>query len=255
MSIKIMLNDDKSANVSGAVNALRAAYDSKDEEKISEAKEIAKATVDEKNRQLRREFYKKALADNPIDIGAAKADIIKAGYIDQIRLVDKFAPKKGHDVRVDDSRCAVNVLEVNRLVRKEVFSDDIEYICNKFRKAVVAYVASKMEKSADVLEDNLGYATTRWVCGTPQSMNNMRNLLQAVFDLIVFRPSDKDGTKNKYLAKKSYVETISYWVATKAANYTSKFASTEAVLAMVVDTMWAIMNDRELECRIDDITF
>ena len=248
---KIVYTDDtaKTPSVSKAIEQLTEAYDSGDASRIESALECANATIKEHNRILRKEYYLSKIIAT--DIPATRKAIVEGGYIKQLKLKNK-ANGGNRVIVADEAEAQVNVLEVNQLVRADIFGDDIAYITKKFRDAVVAYVASEMDKSADVLEGIFGYSTMKHLANNKTSMNNMRDLLQNAADQIVFYG---DGDKNTILMTKADVRTISYWIANKTTRYGTKFGSTDAVLQMITDIIWAKLNNVELTCKSDKEIF
>ena len=244
-TIKVIYDAEKNPDTTAAINALINAYASGDDAKITESLEIAQNTIDESNHNIRKAFYCGIRSECGDDVSAIKKEIIKAGYIKQDKLVNKFDAKAGkRDIRLNTTDVQIDITEVNALTRAEIFSDDIEYLTGKFRKVVVAYVAAEMEKTD--IESVFGYDIIKYVNGTKVSIIKMTKLLQDIFDEML---------DNKPLAKKAYVKQISYWVAQKSAKYSTKFASTKAVLSMITDILWAMLNECELECKFDEKIF
>lgn len=244
-TIKVLYDTNKNPDTTAAINALIEAYASGVDAKITESLEIAQNTIDESNHNIRKAFYCGIRSKCGDDVSAIKKEIIKAGYIKQDKIVNKFDATTGkRDIRLNTIDVQIDITEVNALTRAEIFNDDIEYFVSKFRKTVVAYVASEMEKTN--IESVFGYDIIKYVNGTKVSIIKMTRLLQDVFNEIL---------DDKPLAKKAYVKQISYWVAQKSAKYGTKFASTKAVLSMITDILWAMLNERELECKFDEKTF
>lgn len=84
-------------------------------------------------------------------------------------------------------------------------------------------------------------------------MNKMKGLLQDAIDEIVMIPNEKG--KNRILATSSMVKLVAYLIATRTQKYGVKFASTENITALLVDVIWANLNNRDLVCKYDDIEF
>lgn len=251
--MKIIYTDanGKTPDVNKAIENLKAAYAENNADAIATALETANATLQEANRIARADFYKSKITD---DVTETRKAILAGGYIKQKKLVNRVDKKTGaRVVETSDSETQIDILEVNRLTRKEIFGDDLEYRANKFRTAVVAYVASECDKSADEIEHAFGYGSLKYLAGKKTSMNEMQKLLQDTIDEIIVIPTDKG--ENSLLGKKSDVKTVSYWIATKAPRYGTKFSSTEGVLSMVVDIIWAKLNDLTLTMKFDKIEF
>lgn len=244
-TIKVIYDDAKKPDTAAAINALKDAYISGDDAKITESLMIAQNTIEESNHNKRKAFYCGICSDCGNDLNAIRREIIKVGYIKQDKLINKFDAKSNkRDIRLDTTEVQVDITEVNALTRAEIFSDDIEYLTSKFRKVVVAYVASEMEKTG--IESVFGYDTIKYISGEKISINNMTRLLKDVFcEILADAP----------LAKKAYIKQISYWIATKTSKYGTKFATTKVVLSMITDILWSAINDRELECKFDEKTF
>lgn len=248
--IKYTDSNGRTPDTEGAINDLRAAYEENNAKAIASALEVVKATLNEANRIARRDFYLSKITE---DIVETRKAIITAGYIDQVKLVNRVKKEGDREIKIDSATVQVDILEVNELTRKDIFSDHIEYYAKDCRDALVAYSSEESGKDAEYLETVLGYKSVKYLANKKTSMNGMRDLLQSAVDEIIF--IDNGEGKNELLMKKSDVRDLIKWLTTKGAKYSVKYGSTATAVRMIEDILWARINDRELSMKMDDKEF
>lgn len=251
---KIIYGENNQPNVSAALESLRVAYERNDEEKIANALEAAQATIKEFNRLSRKNFYLAQLNAANNDSVIAKANICKAGYIEQIKLVNRYNPKtKTRNISTDKSEAQIDVLEVNALVRKDLFSDFILSLARPLRDALAAYTLDLLEKTSKEIEDNVGYSSLKYLASEKTSIGGMQKLFQSLVDEICFLDNGKG--KNSILIKKSDVHAMLTWVGTHMTHYGTKFATAETTLSYVLDIIYGNLNGINMTIKLDDKEF